>query len=194
MKKLSRSKKLLAIIGLISLAALLPVQAVMAATTATVTVTVTPGRISLTLDNTTWTPGTLNENEVYYSTDSVSVTTQTNPISGGVLADAACYWTVTNNGTRSINVAFTSGNWTGGATPWTNGVTAAGADAYWLQSAAAAGSGAAWVNVNTAGSAATISSLAASGTKKFALKLAMPTAPTVLDQKSGTITLTASAA
>jgi len=190
MKK-SRILGLLSIVLAVALATIIPAQAVGAATTATVTVTVTPGRLSLSLDNTTWTPGTLDEAQTYYSTDSASVTTGTDPISGGALLDAACYWTVTNNGNGNIKVTFTSGNWTGGTTPWTNGDGTPGNDAYALWSAAAAGSGVSWVIVKAAASDPTIASLAGSGTKKFALKLTMPTLPTVLDQKTGTITLTA---
>jgi len=177
--------KLIGIVISTLVAVLIPAQAVMAASSVNVTISATPGKISITVAPTTYNFGTVSISETWYG---LTTPTETEP--SYPLAAASCPFTVTNNGNVTIKVRANMSNLTYGSEVWTSG-TAPGASAFAMHIAKDGDS--AWTGaINT--TTEFISSLAASGTKKFALRLQTPNADAAYDDvntKTGTLTISA---
>lgn len=125
-------KRLLISVILAIALAIVPASGVLAGTTATVTVTAVPSYIDISIDNTEWLlngisgSGVLDIGTTYYSKASGSETEMfSDPVT-----DAECWHTVTNSSTVSITLKADMADFTGGATPMTNGDGTAGASAF----------------------------------------------------------------
>lgn len=88
---------------------LVPASAVFAGTTAQITITATPGRVSIAISPSSWTIGVIDEGTTQYSNNA----TPTWP-----LVDGDALFTVTNDGTGAVNVTVTGAAFTGGV-GWT---------------------------------------------------------------------------
>ncbi len=141
--------------------------------------------LSTAITNTpsTWAIGVIIESTTYWASGSAP----TFP-----LDDGECTYTVTNTGGVSINITVKATNFTGGTT-WTLGTPASNVIRMKAGVSGDANEGA-MVTLTTSDQAF-ISSLAASGTKKWELKIDSPTSWTdESNQKNGTDELTATAA
>ncbi len=180
--------KLIGIVISTLVAVLIPAQAVMAASSQNVTITATPGKVAITLDVTSYSFGTVSKSETWYSTATSGSPTQTDPMP---LDDSECFSTITNAGNITIKVSAQMGNMTySGEATWTSS-TAAGIGTFRMDIGASGASS--WTGpINT--TTEFISSLAASGTKKFALKFATPTDDDSyegINTKTGTLIISA---
>ncbi len=185
-------KKLLLTLFAVLVLAAIPATGVFAATTATVTVTATPGFIGIANDPNTWPIGVITINTTYYA----------NPLGGttapsATVVDGECRWTLTNSSTVTINVAIDFNDFAGGNTmtngnTGSNGATTFGAYSY-LSGSAYPGER---VTLNNDASTNLISNmLAATTTKKWGAEMKTRTdAWTTGDALTATIVLTATAA
>ena len=173
-----------------------------AASTATVTVTAVPSFLDISVAPTTWTingidgNGTIATNTVYYANPAGSSGDVTAP--NATIVDGDCQFTATNSSTVPVNIAINMSDFSGGnamtnnGTGYsTNGATTYGASVYV--------SGLAWpggaVTAAASSSSNSITSLAASGTKKFGVAIKTRTdAWTAGTSLTSTITLTATSA
>jgi len=180
--------RLIAIVISALVAVLVPAQAVMAASSQNVTITATPGKVAITLDVTSYSFGTVSANETWYSTATSGSPTQTDPMP---LEDSECFSTITNAGNVTIKVKANMGDMTYSGEPTWTSSTAAGAGAFRMDIAASGATS--WTGpINT--TTEFISSLAASATKKFALKFQSPTDDASyegINVKTGTLTISA---
>lgn len=177
--------RLIGIVVATLLAVLIPAQAVMAASSVNVTIQATPGKVSITVDPTTYNFGTVSISETWYSAPTPTQT-ETMP-----LTDAASAFTVTCNGNISVKVRANMGNLTYTGEPtWTSSAAAGeGAFAMWV-AASGAESWSGPINSTTQ----FIASLAPAANKKFALKFSTPTDDASyegINQKSGTLVISA---
>lgn len=160
-----------------------------AATTATITVTATGSYVDISLTGGNWTMGVIAVNTSYYTNPLGATTSPSNPV-----VDGECQHTLSNDGSVSVDVTVQYGNMTGTGDPWNNSDDETNGSM--IFGAPAQESGANWSAAVSANATAPfntlISSLATSSTKKFVVGFLSPTAFTDSNEKSGTITLTAS--
>jgi hypothetical protein len=142
----------------------------------TVTATVTPQKIEVTV-----TPGTVTYGPLTLSTSRTTLN------SGGGTNELQ---TAQNTGNIAEDFTIDSSSAVGGATPWTISDTAINTNVY--MHAFSLNSGGAWTQMTgTPTSLAT--NVAVSGTQTFDLKIDVPSATAVYDAKTITVTVTASA-
>jgi len=99
-------KRLLISIILAAIMLLVPASAVLAANPVPITITATPGKVSIAVTPaTTWAIDVIDENTTKYSGTWDGT---------GTLADETAYFTVTNDGTGSVDITITGADFTGG--------------------------------------------------------------------------------
>ena len=129
--------------------------------------------------------GSVSENSSYWST-------ATNPPNwSNGLDDAECYFTVTNNSSGAVNISIKATNF-GGGVGWTL-ASSPGVNIVTLKAGKSGDALETNMVILTTSNQSFITSLAASGTKKWEIKLETPTSFTDGVQKSSMITLTATA-
>lgn len=157
------------------------VSVALAATTQDVTVTATPGYVSISNTPASEGLGTVSENSTIWANGTTPVDT---------LDDAECTFTVTNDGTVAANIGIQATNFTGGD-GWTLSSTA-GSNTV-VMKAGFEGETVAEMQVVTTSNSAFISSLGASADIDWEFSLETGTF-TDGELKTSTITLTATAA
>ena len=125
-------KRLILTVAMAVALLMVPVSGVLAAETATVTVTAVPSYIDISIDNSSWTlngingSGVLAINTTYYSKASGDETvTFSDPVT-----DAECWNTVTNSSSINVTLKADMSNFANGSAPMTNGAGTAGANAF----------------------------------------------------------------
>jgi hypothetical protein len=167
--------RILAVVALLAIMALFPMTA-MAATTADVTITVTPGAIGIS-DNVT---------SIDFGTVITSGTAQTDTAWVGI--------TNTSTVETDHTIAVTGNTWTGGATAWTHSDTAtAGADTVGLKSNRGGTWGVSDVIVKYATPNYIYENCPATTNYDYGLQILLPTSTTVNDQKTNTVRVTVAA-
>ena len=167
--------RILAVVALLAITALLPASA-MAATTADVTIEVTPGAIGIS-DNVT---------TIDFGTVITSGTAQTDTAWVGI--------TNTSTVVSDHTIAVTGETWTGGATAWTHSDTAtAGADTVGLKANRGGTWGVSDVIVKYASPNYIYENCPATTNYDYGLQILIPTSTTVNDEKTNTVRVTVSA-
>lgn len=125
-------KKLVISVVLAVALVIVPASGVLAADTATVTVTAVPSYIDISIDNTAWTlngisgSGALDINTTYYSQASGDETTTF----GDPVTAVSAWHSVTNSSGINITLKSDMSNFANGTVPMTNGNGTAGANAF----------------------------------------------------------------
>ncbi|TAN57644.1 hypothetical protein EPN15_03385 [Patescibacteria group bacterium] len=161
-----KSKKFLAIAGIFSLAVFSIGLAAIGADTQSVTATVTPKNISVTVS-----PGSVD-----YGT--VAINTESAP---------SVIITASNNGNVAENFNIKGSN----STNWTLSDTAAGADTFMHKFAKSGDSYAAYTALHNTNYTALATAVGTSGSQLFKLKLITPTSTATYAQQSTTVTIQA---
>lgn len=146
-------------------------------TTANITITVTPGVIGISLNQTSWNAG------IVYVGNAID----TNTVSFGIDNTSTV---ITNH---SIGVTGTT--WTGGATAWTHSNTATpGADTIGMLANKSGTWGVGDITIKSSSLGNIATNQAANTDYSFGLRILMPTSSTVTDQKTNVVQITVSAA
>jgi hypothetical protein len=175
-------KSILAILLALALV-VIPAGSALAAPSAGVTITATPATyVSISNDTPSWTVGTVDKSTDYWWKGSAPT---------WPLGDGGCTATITNDGNVTENIAIKGIDFTGGV-GWTLVTGAPGSNEVRLTAWKSGDNEGAGINLTTSDQTF-ISSLAATGTKKWEMRM---TTGTFTDNalKTGTVTLTASQA
>jgi hypothetical protein len=155
---------------------------VLAGNQAQIAITATPGRVSISIDPATWAMGTIDESASFWSN-----TTAPNWADG--LGDSECYYTITVDGNRAVDITITGPTFSGGV-GWTLTSGSPGSNTVRMKAGKSGDALEADMVVLTTSPQAFISNLAASATKKIEIKLETGTFTDVVE-KTGNVTLTA---
>lgn len=159
-------KKLLAIpiVLILLLVSTLPA---IAATTQDVTISATPSYVSISNDEATWPIGIVSANTTYWAGTTPFTDAPADP-----LEDGNCRFTVTNNGSVTVDISITGNNFTGGV-GWTLHADTVGENIVVLSGgiSGAVYPGGLVALTNGDAKANFIADLAAAGTKKWGLQL-----------------------
>ena len=181
MNTIGSEEKLIISIFLAVALLMIPAGVALAETSQAVTVTATPSYVSISNSSASWPIGAVAESSSYWSMNS----TPTFP-----LDDGECYYTVTNDGSVAVDITVTGANFTGGV-GWTI-AGSTGENTVVVKAGQSGDSLEGNMVTLTTSPQAFISGLAASGTKKWELKLDTGTFTDGVE-KSADITLSAAA-
>jgi len=174
-------KTLLAILLALALV-VIPAVGVLAAPSQDVTITATPATyVSISNNTPSWTVGTVDKNTDYWWKGSAP---------SWPLGDGGCTATITNDGNVTENIAIKGANFTSGGVGWTLVTSTPGQNEVRLTAWKSLDAEVDGINLTTTDQSF-IASLAATGTKKWEMRM---TTGTFTDNalKSGAVTLTAS--